>query len=227
MATKELCDLLEAAIRNGTSSNIVKPAHLGKGDVLRPVCARLATFDSVLQRSDKESTIIHPEIVNACNERLLFIKDGKSYLPAVDPAAIHADIKKYGFLEHDGLVVNGGNNINNLNTHGVFGNPNVRAPTYLCRPSHSLAFYVGDEQSAIDFEVSLVVRLDELMRRRSLFVDPETFSMPVSWEGIGDSFFVLGGIPREAIASFNASNGSEYTVSFKNENRGDSVGGGK
>lgn len=91
---------------------------------------------------------------------------------------------------HKGLLVNGQNNLNNLEKYAVFGNPSEKAPTYLSGINET------PMTNALP-DCILAVDTKKLSKKRSIFIDPETIYS--SNEDIGDSYFVLGGIPKEAI----------------------------
>ena len=112
-----------------------------------------------------------------------------------------------GVLVHKGFIINGGNNIENLRRYGVFGDPDITFPTYLMRPGSNPVVY-----GRKDSRVALFVDKKKLMDKRSIFIDPESIAEdPYLNDKLGDSYFVLGGIPGEAIVGFRKES-KEYEI---------------
>jgi len=97
---------------------------------------------------------------------------------------------KADILIHKGLLINGQNNISNLEKYAIFGSSSEKFPTYLSEINQALM--INNLPDCI-----LAINTKKLSEKRSVFIDPETISS--FNEFIGSSYFILGGIPKEAI----------------------------
>lgn len=106
-------------------------------------------------------------------------------------------------LVHYGQTIgNGWSNLENLSQRGVFGVPSLDYPTYLMAQGANIQTFGTCIEGQCD-GVTIFIELEKLLEKRTLFIDPET----IGWNGDnplvpdveGHSFFVLGGIPKEAI----------------------------
>jgi hypothetical protein len=133
----------------------------------------------------------------------LKFKNKRIYLLPTEPDT-STPFEDYGLLVHLGLVVNGTDNFQNLSRYGVFGNPYSEFPTYIMKHGANImnnGFGLADEVDRI----ALFIDKKQLLKKRSIFIDPESIGGDGS-DMVGDieghSFFVLGGIPKEAIHSY-------------------------
>jgi hypothetical protein len=122
-------------------------------------------------------------------------------------------------LLHKGLLVNGGDNLDNLRQFGVFGNPSKKYPTYLMKDGSRITTFPRKNPNN---EVFLWVDIEELLKRRSLFIDPETIGKDAKYwfsaDREGDSFFTVAGIPKEAIISYLVPSTGERVVLRDDDN---------
>lgn len=149
---------------------------------------------SELDSSIKEYMENEIKVLRYLNRRNLphsWFYNSQEYLRISEKQCLLFPIKpKTNILIHKGQLTNGQNNINNLERYAIFGSPSEKSPTYLSEINQALMINsLPDCILAIDSK-----RLSE---KRSVFIDPETISS--SNESIGDSYFILGGIPKEAI----------------------------
>ncbi len=108
------------------------------------------------------------------------------------------------YLMHRGIISLAPWGLTGFGKYGVFGSPDAKMPTYLTPKS-----MMGEQESApgLDAEVKTAyiwVISKELSERRSIFADPKTIHSPGSEADAGplcSRYFVLGGIPKEAIKS--------------------------
>ncbi len=87
-----------------------------------------------------------------------------------------------------------------LKEYGVLGNPSESVATYLSTGNWGGECY--SEMAEKDSIVIVTLKMQELLQRRNMFIDPESIdeNMFSRWSNeLGKIFFVLGGIPHEAI----------------------------
>ena len=77
----------------------------------------------------------------------------------------------------------------------VYGDQSDNAATYLMVEGSDIL----TNDQANTGRRTLVVDTEKLFKLRSVFVDPETIYSEVPGDTLGKSFFILGGIPKEAI----------------------------
>jgi hypothetical protein len=221
MATREMCDLLEQAIKTGKKSRPFKPTEVFSEQVVGAVRTYLETVSGWVSSPQPYQSVQYIKALRKCKRKgYLEIRKGKVFLKPIEPVTKNNWGGDYNCLVHKGLILGNGDNLVNLKTWGVFGDYQECAATYLMRPGAVSEIFGGQNWSMDNF-VTLFIDRDELMKRRSVFLDPETISDDMFGEKPLDSYFVLGGIPREAITSFNASNGSGYVVSFRKRSKRD------
>jgi len=90
--------------------------------------------------------------------------------------------------------------------HGVYGNPDYRAPTYLATSSwrgETNAWSDWDPTLRSEDKFILTVDSTALLKSRCVYIDPESLEYDPGPAGHGDKlgemFLILGGIPRAAI----------------------------
>lgn len=125
------------------------------------------------------------------------------YLLPIEPDTTYKSLD-WGILVHQGLIINGTNNIENLLRLGVFGNPSIDSPTYIMKMGSGI---LTGTRGPKDYgnEVTLFLDKRKLLEKRSIFIDPETIGKngeTLTGDIEGHSFFVLGGIPKEAIKKY-------------------------
>ena len=178
---------LEEAIKNGAESEIVKPKIVRASDLnmISPAWPDLMTL--------KEKDWINK--INGVG-----FENGKLVLYPVEPDTRLYDFE-YGQLYHKGLLFINGNcdNLTNLKERGVFGSPEKNMTTYLMKCGVNIKTFNNKNGNK---KIRLFIDKEKLMKRRSVFIDPETITDNYFHEKIGDSYFILGGIPRESITEF-------------------------
>ena len=207
----ELAVNLVEAIKYGAISNIVKPRYIWVKNIIGQVSHELEQLEYSLQHGN---TILLQKINNPLAQRfgVRYMKGRILLYPTIPETNINGEEQNY--LEHVGTLIyldtNSGrtnNNLENLRTHGVFGSPETNIPTYLMSPASHVANFEAYRRSGSS-RIDLMVDKKILLEKRNIFVDPETIEHidePVYLLGdqLGNSYFVLGGIPKEAIISFH------------------------
>ena len=197
--TKKIEELIQA-IRTGAKSSVVKPERIGTRDLGFPTSTDLLFVERALREG--LDTTKYRSFLEIVKQGFGTIEGKNVYLYPVNPITTQKDIDYFGLnrLGHRGVIVNGSNNIENLYNLGVFGNPDPSRATYLSRVGVSPVCYGN-------WDVTLFVDKTKLMKKRNVFIDPETIGdnqLPGEQiERVGDYYFVLGGIPREAITHVN------------------------
>ena len=99
------------------------------------------------------------------------------------------------------------NNLENLEKQQVFGDPRNDYPTYLMRSNQSIT--TGQITESVDqgsngqHITRLTIDSDKLLNQRRLYTDPEgPFEEHRGKKEFKNCFFILGGIPKEAIKLF-------------------------
>lgn len=96
-------------------------------------------------------------------------------------------------------------NYENMWRRGVFGNPDKQTPTYLKTRYASLCSnQLSLELEQGGYKIRVLVDEGVLLKHRSIYLDPESLHGRSRRFGdrVGDSYFLLGGIPKEAILGF-------------------------
>lgn len=179
MQNQTIHQRLEQILNSETESQECKPKTLNIAELDASVREHIKGEIRVIKELNRKSL---PLSWFYNNQKYLTIDKKQSLLfPLIPEETI---------LIHKGILVNGQNNLHNLEKYAVFGNPSEKAPTYLSRINQALMINTVPD-------CILAVDTKKLSKKRSIFIDPETIYS--SNEDIGDSYFVLGGIPKEAI----------------------------
>ncbi len=111
----------------------------------------------------------------------------QDFLLSKGPVLIHK-----GFFIGDGI-----NNLEQLSQTGIWGNIDRKYATYMKLPNSKIKPNSPSEV-AWKFKLPVTLTLDtrKLLELRTVFSDPEPL---VTSEPLGESFFVMGGIPATAI----------------------------
>ncbi len=178
---------LEEAIKFGAESEIVKPKAVRAEDLDMVSPAWPDLFSLKEKEGMKNINGVRFE-----NKRLVL------YPVEPDTKLNETD---FGQLYHKGLLFidNYPDNLTNLKEKGVFGSPEKNMTTYLMKCGINIKTF---DSLMGHGRVRLWVDKKELMKRRSVFTDPETIHDNYFHEKMGDAYFVLGGIPRESIIDF-------------------------
>ena len=88
------------------------------------------------------------------------------------------------------------NNYDNLAQVGVFGSPDFGIPTYLQSYGTRLVAPNADKRVKKSEPVCLYIDANILVKNRSVYPDPEGL---MKTPELGNSFFIIGGIPAKAI----------------------------
>ena len=189
-------DALTELLESGPESKIVKPAEVYRENIKGPVKKRLGVwYQFVLSRKDVplESIPKYQCLVELQEQGSLMIKGEEAYLLPVVPDSV--------VLAHAGLIfTENGSNLSSLRRYGVWGNPDEDFPTYVKTPHCSVT---GSQEP----DIALHIDTQELVKRRSVFIDPESVTGEGTGLGtiegvLGKTYFVCGGIPREAITGY-------------------------
>lgn len=196
---------LREVMGEAPESPIIKPARIGKGDIDN---ARVTEYLDDLESWYRKGEISEDDPLmrgwKNCQEAGYIEIDpqGKVFFLPVDPRLVAKKGKSFSFLLHHGELQGKGNNRANLQQNGVFGNPDQRCPTYLMlHDSGMTTFPRKDEGEQVDIQINI----GKLLERRSIFIDPESMSLcgvtPPHYtrDKFGDSYIILGGIPKESI----------------------------
>lgn len=179
MQNQKIYQKLTQILDSGEESQVCKPERLDISELDSSIKEYIENEIKVLRDINRKN-LPHSWFYN--NQEYLRISERQCLL---FPIKLKTDI-----LIHKGLLINGQNNISNLERYAIFGNSSEKSPTYLSEINQALMINsLPDCILAIDTE-----RLSE---KRSVFIDPETISS--SNESVGDSYFILRGIPKEAI----------------------------
>lgn len=190
---------LKKAIETGATSQEIKPRRLYARNVSGKVRDLLKCFNDMrangyLSHEVLGVTAVYYKLRKAVDAGTPgFGYDGKEFfLDAVQP--------DFNFFTHIGATFYcGENNITNLVQNGVWGNPDLRSPIYLAREAR---FVLPGINPNIDY-AKLRVDAKELLTKRTLFYDPETLRGSSNHgDVLGNAYFVLGGIPKEAIYEY-------------------------
>jgi len=186
---KHLEKQLKEAIMHGADSGIVKPKMINEDSIYRdsPAWPDLHT----LKEKKEMKKINGAEFEN-----------GKLVLYPVNPIKESIIVgSDKGILYHRGMLFihNRTNNLTNLKEDGVFGNPDEKMETYLMRCGGFVNTF-GTMKGRKS--IRLWVDTEKLIAKRNIFLDPYVISDNYFHERLGDSYFVLGGIPRESIIDF-------------------------
>lgn len=101
-------------------------------------------------------------------------------------------------------------NLLNLRRFGVFGNPSLTSSIYLQQPNSDIAQNSSYWcEKGYPYRAELVLDAKIIASIKPIYLDPETI-LPNPWydtlSNFGQSFFVMGGIPKEAIISYRFPN---------------------
>ncbi len=184
---------LHALIERAPSSLDYLPVFLTAKDLERPAVTNLNLLGDILKRTDVPLETIpwYQYLQQGVSNGYAQIREGQvQLLPVINPPN----------LLHRGVFDE--KTIHSLQEQGVFGNPNSRYATYLSSSNWSGETYSEmEDRSKI---VILQLNTSELLRRRSVFIDPESLNEYClcgnGLSELGKMFFVLGGIPKEAIS---------------------------
>jgi hypothetical protein len=130
--------------------------------------------DEIWEKSYYTAELLPQEPAALCHQASLKIKQGIA----------HAGMGR-GSLQSEQLV-----------RTGVLGSPLINDPTYLKLLSW---FEQGDNGLCGLGDLIFMIDNAELLKRRHIFADPESLFTP---EERGNTFVVMGGIPRESITGF-------------------------
>ena len=170
---------LTALLQSAPASAIVKPARITARDIERPAATFLAWYSDTRPNHND-----YPLLQTAVERGCIHIEEGRAILVPIIPT--DSVLTHRGVLDEQRLAM--------LREQGVFGNPERRHPTYL----HGSG-YIGEINAASaphDQHVVLKISVPLLLERRTIFIDPESID---EYMALGKSFFVCGGIPKEAI----------------------------
>lgn len=191
-------------------SKIVKPRRISEEDVLDEFISEYLSFLSLNYSENNGFSEGYRHWRKALEKGFIEINEGKVSLVPVQPDYNTFGIQKKeeNYLIHKGLIkYNGKNNLTNLEEFGVFGDPNEKIPTYLMTDSEAFTFPRFEASN----EVYLCIDKRELLKRRTVFIDPNSIETSIYKDCIlidigdiilGNSFFIMGGIPKEAIRSY-------------------------
>ncbi len=190
---------LAEIVRNSPCSIIVKPSFIDYANTSGDVQVNLKVLDAYFRGYYDE----HKELQELLRKRQVELDERVKLMP-VEPDT-NLDWIDTNDLIHRGII-SGGNEVKfdnkeNLRKYGVFGSPPITFPTYLMSRKSNVAFYGGNPGE----QVIVVVDKPELLKRRSVFLDPESIYLHNNrWtrDKIGESFIIFGGIPKEAIKGF-------------------------
>jgi hypothetical protein len=132
--------------------------------------------------------------LSVASNKLALLPANSNRLP-VDPA----------ILIHRGHVLietaaSNYDNRDNLSQVGVFGSPDFGVPTYLQSHNSQEVSPNVDPRARKSQKVCIYLDADKLVKYRSLYPDPEGL---LKTSELGNSFFVLGGIPAAAIIALS------------------------
>lgn len=125
------------------------------------------------------------------------VRSGRLSLHAMPDVLVDGSWEPSNRFFHIGRVNYKSNSLDNWNYFGVFGCPDPNFPTYLTRDG----YYTAPTPHKFHENPAVEIWIDKqkLLKRRSLFIDPESIAArPLDFPG---SYFVVGGIPKEAIIS--------------------------
>jgi len=197
-------DVLDGILENGADSDIVKPDLIGIHNVKGLVLERLMLWELCLEKelAEEDHSEFYRKLIRAKEMDVgIRFEQKKAYLDPLgfdrldqlsDP---HAD-----YLAHIGsLFGTEANNLTNLRERGVFGNPDPQYPTYLMRHASGTTTLTNGSL----YGISLFIDKTKLCERRTVFIDPESITED-GWlrDVLGHSYFIVGGIPREAIVEY-------------------------
>ncbi len=191
------------ALAKSKESKKIKPSVISVDNITGPVQRSLQFWNTMLQT---KFSLYYPKLNQAIKKGLgVKIKDNTVFLQPVD--IIKLSDRPF---KHRGVIEGAnGNNIENLVVHSCFGSPEVVVATYIAHPDGQVLTFQENVFGVrkITSRVDLLLDPAKLLEYRNVFVDPET----ISEEGFGQfgpkdvfghSFFVVGGIPKEAIVDF-------------------------
>jgi hypothetical protein len=134
----------------------------------------------------------------AISKGYIEVKEGRVALLPVTP--------RFEYLEHRGFWDFKTRMV--MGQYRIIGNPSWLMPTYLCSHDwHGVAYgWLFPE-----FDHSLVktfakISTKKLLETRNVFVDPESLDDSFAKTDFEKSFFVLGGVPKEAITEMYLAN---------------------
>lgn len=209
---EELCreriERFKLALSNAPQCSVVNPARVGTKDIdYWNITEHLDIVEWAWERTVPGSLTQDPfdsyfyEWEKARQAGLVEIEDGKAFLKPVRPYTDEEAEAGRPMLFHAGLFRKGeGDNVMNMEQFGVFGSPKVNFPTYLMTAGSGINPFARMD---VFNEVYMLVDPIELLKMRTVFVDPETVGKTNQWytrDRLGASFFVLGGIPQTAIS---------------------------
>lgn len=110
-------------------------------------------------------------------------------------------IPKSPLLFHKGSIKYGSSdNLDQMEMKGIFGNSDMHSPTYVSTTGNVLTNYYDFNHKP---DIILTIDRDLLLDRRRIFIDPESITSNINFGSeFEKTFFVLGGIPVEAITSY-------------------------
>jgi hypothetical protein len=191
------------------SNVVVKPKYISSGD-----------FTGKLRETYEvcESMILSPPLYGAflANERVqhygIKLQDRKMYLFPTYPKINNAAkvLTKQTHVVHVSTLMLEERDtkkkvdlLKEMKKRGIFGNPDPQRPTYLMLPG---VFVVTRGTYWGSLKLTLTLDTDVLMKKRAIFVDPESVRIlernPPIGDMIGNSYITFGGIPCEAIIDY-------------------------
>lgn len=127
---------------------------------------------------------------------------GKEVSVVLNPISDIGDVlsqrNKESILEHMGWISVGDyDNYEQMRTLGIYGNPSNQ-PTYLRTSGSEVVPTNFGSLRRLKESIFIQVEPSTLQRLRDIYIDPETL-IALGSDVFGESFFVLGGIPADAI----------------------------
>lgn len=115
-------------------------------------------------------------------------------------------------LVHEGyIMVDGNDNISQMQHTGIFGNPSDTEPTYVkILDSRMLA---SSPRPRRENPITLYIDADTLKQSRTIYADTEPLLGYFPSDKLGEAFYFFRGIPAEAIIGISTKSGSTQLIS--------------
>jgi hypothetical protein len=200
LAGSDMVSQFERAITSRKHQKAQASKPLGLEDTL-PSQARYAlqTLDFTLKYEAESENM--RRIIKAVDKGYIKISPRLMLLPlnGLD------ELIHYGAIKYESSETSF-DNLRNLQRFGVFGNPDKHSTTYLQLPGSDMAQNSSD-WCGKEFPYRIEIELDAkvIEKIKPIYLDPETIlpnPMCDTLVNFGQSYFILGGIPKEAIKSY-------------------------
>jgi len=194
---------LAKAIESAPLSSPVLSPQISRMDEISKVSGILETISRDLKTSEEKGQKVRQAVKDNPDLGMKLIDDEMLLFP-VNAVKVREVLRSHSLnnhtLEHTGYAyAYGVDNIAQVRQFGVFGGKNKSLATFLKSLGSGMKTNEVYEIDQIKNPVRLIVDIGILNGLRSIFTDPEPTWSNLQSDIVGESYFVLGGIPAKAI----------------------------